>query len=145
MGTTGKQPLAAARRRTNFADDMRKLFIACFVLSLTVACARSDLGSPCHLLDAAGAEVLPQPGREYFYLGSSECESFTCLATPGVGSPYCSQACAGPGASCPAGLACGSLSLNTAYLDTMRQRLSAKEFDGLFGQVTSSYYCVRGR
>jgi hypothetical protein len=124
---------------------MCKLFAASLVLSLTVACARTDLGSPCHLQDAAGAEVTPQPGREYLYLGSSECESFSCLATPGTSSPYCSQACAGPGAGCPAGLACGQLSLNAGYLEVMRQRLSAKEFEGLFGQLTSSYYCVRGR
>jgi hypothetical protein len=124
---------------------MCKLFAACLVLSLTVACARTDLGSPCHLQDAAGAEVTPQPGREYLYLGSSECESFSCLATPGASGSYCSQACAGPGASCPAGLACGQLSLNAGYLAVMRQRLSAKEFEGLFGQLTSSYYCVRAR
>src|SRR5205085_1115655 len=75
-------------------------------LSLLSACARSDLGAPCHLQDATGAELRPQPGREYLYLGSSECESFACLATPGTSGGYCSQPCSGSGVSCPSGLTC---------------------------------------
>ena len=117
--------------------------VGVLLLTLLGACARTDLGSPCHLQDARGAEVKPQPGREYLYLGSSECESFTCLATPGSGGAYCSQACAGAGASCPSGLSCGQLSLNDSYLAVMKARLPPDQYQALFGQVTSSYYCVR--
>lgn len=118
---------------------------AAIVLSLTLAaaCARTDLGAPCHLQDAAGAEVHAQPGREYLYLGSSECQSFACLATPGSNGGYCSQACAGQGAACPSGLTCSQLNLNSTYLDEMRKRLSPQEFQALFGQLSSSYFCVR--
>ena len=45
---------------------------------LLLGCARTDLGAPCHLQDDKGAEVLPQPGREYVFLGSGECASFAC-------------------------------------------------------------------
>src|SRR6266478_2374033 len=31
---------------------------------LAAACARSDLGAPCHVENAAGAELIPQPGRQ---------------------------------------------------------------------------------
>ncbi len=86
----------------------------------------------------------PLPGREYLYLGSSECASFTCLATPGSGGAYCSQACSGAGASCPSGLSCSGLTLNDTYLAVMKARLPADQYQALFGQVTSSFYCVRG-
>jgi hypothetical protein len=109
----------------------------------TASCARTDLGAPCHLQDQNGAELRPQPGREYLYLGSSECESFACLATPTSEGAYCSQPCAGPGASCPAGLACGQLSLNQDYLDTMKQRLSADRYKQLFGQLGGTFYCLK--
>jgi hypothetical protein len=113
------------------------------VVALTFACARSDLGAPCHLQDLNGAELRPQPGREYLYLGSSECESFACLATPGTSGGYCSQPCSGAGASCPSGLTCHQLALDPAYLDAMRQRLSADRFQTLFGQLTSSFFCAK--
>src|SRR4051812_42834587 len=111
--------------------------------SLSYACARSDLGAPCHLQDATGAELRPQPGREYLYLGSSECESFACLATPGTPGAYCSQACSGEGGSCPAGLSCGQLNLNQDYLDAMKQRLPAARYQQLFGQLGGTYYCLK--
>jgi hypothetical protein len=110
---------------------------------LSLGCARSDLGSPCHLQDATGAEVTQRPGREYLYLGSSECNSFACLATPGTSGGYCSQACSGAGGTCPSGLTCEQLSLSTMYLDTMRARLDAQRYSQLFGQMGSSWYCVR--
>lgn len=117
------------------------------VLLLTVlllgACARTDLGAPCHVEDAQGAELTQQPGRQYLYLGSSECQSFACLATVGSGGGYCSQSCAGAGASCPSGMTCGQLALNQQYLDTMRSRLTPDQFQQLFGQLSSSWYCVR--
>ncbi len=106
-------------------------------------CARTDLGAPCHLQDANGAELRPQPGREYLYLGSSECESFACLATPGTPEAYCSQPCSGEGGSCPAGLSCGQLNLNQDYLDAMKQRLPAGRYQQLFGQLGGTYYCLR--
>jgi len=112
-------------------------------LFLLSACARTDLGSPCHLQDAAGAELTPQPGRQYLYLGSSECGSFTCLATPASQGGYCSQACTGSGAACPSGLTCTQLALNTQYLDSMKARLTPDRYQQLFGQVGSSWYCVR--
>jgi len=112
-------------------------------LSLTSACARSDLGAPCHLQDAAGAELRPQPGREYLYLGSSECESFACLATPGSAGGYCSQPCSGSGVSCPSGLTCRQLALDPGYLDAMKKRLSADRFEALFGQLSSSSFCAK--
>ena len=128
---------------------MHPRFAAATVLSLTLwastlaGCARTDLGAPCHLQDAAGAEVRAQPGREYLYLGSSECQSFACLATPGSNGGYCSQACAGQGSACPAGLTCSQLNLNSTYLDVMQHRLSPQEYQALFGQLSSSWYCVR--
>ena len=107
------------------------------------ACARTDLGAPCHLLDANGAELQPQLGREYLYLGSSECESFACLASPGASGAYCSQPCSGQGASCPAGLTCGQLNLNQDYLDAMKQRLPPDQYKQLFGQLGGTYYCLK--
>jgi hypothetical protein len=113
------------------------------VAAFAGGCARSDVGAPCHLQDAAGAELHPQPGREYLYLGSGECESFACLATPGSQGGYCSQPCSGAGASCPAGLTCQPLTLDSAYLAAMQQRLSRDRFQQLFGQLSGSYYCAR--
>src|SRR3954464_9054602 len=103
---------------------------AAFVLLLTLAslsyaCARGDLGAPCHLQDATGAELRPQPGREYLYLGSSECESFACLATPGTSGGYCSQPCSGSGVSCPSGLAFRQPAPGPPYLAVIKQRLAA--------------------
>ena len=109
------------------------------------ACAKTDLGSPCHLQDANGGELRPQPGRDYIYLGSSECESFSCLATAGSTAGYCSQACSGSGSSCPAGLTCAQISLSPGYLDTMKARLSPERYADLFGQLSGSWYCVRAR
>ena len=58
------------------------------VLLLTVlllaACARTDLGAPCHVQNATGAELDPLPGRQYLYLGSSECASW-CQVNIGAG------------------------------------------------------------
>ncbi|GAC1604174.1 MAG: hypothetical protein NVS4B10_17100 [Myxococcales bacterium] len=114
------------------------------VLFLTFCgCARTDLGAPCHLQDASGAELRPQPGREYLYLGSSECESFACLANPGATSGYCSQPCSGVGASCPAGLTCAQLALDQGYLDFVKARLPPDRYQALFGQLAGSFYCVR--
>jgi hypothetical protein len=93
--------------------------------------------------DAQGAELTQQPGRQYLYLGSSECQSFACLATPGTGGGYCSQSCAGAGASCPGGMSCAQLALNQQYLETMKARLPPDRFQELFGQLNSSWYCVR--
>ena len=117
------------------------------VVLLTVlllgACARSDLGAPCHVEDTAGGELIPQPGRQYLYLGSSECESFACLATQGAASGYCSQSCSGTGGSCPSGLTCAQLALSPDYLAAMKARLPPERYTALFGQLGSSFYCVR--
>lgn len=117
------------------------------VLLLTVllvaACARTDLGAPCHMENATGAELQPLPGRQYLYLGSSECASFACLATQGSSGGYCSQSCAGAGASCPAGLTCTQLALNAQYLEAMRARLTPDRYQQIFGQMGSSWYCAR--
>ena len=121
------------------------LLTVCAALSAALACARTDLGSTCHLQDAVGAEIQRQPGREYLYLGSSECGSFACLATPGGGAPYCSQSCSGVGANCPAGLTCAQLSLSSDYLTIMQHRLSVDEYQALFGQLGSPFYCVRSQ
>lgn len=110
---------------------------------LLAACARTDLGAPCHVEDAQGAELTPQPGRQYLYLGSSECGSFSCLATSGSTTGYCSQACAGPGASCPAGLTCQQLALNNEYLDAVKARISPQRYQQMFGQLDSTWYCVK--
>ncbi len=112
---------------------------------LLAACARTDLGAPCHVEDAQGAELFPQPGRQYLYLGSSECGSFACLATQGSNGGYCSQACAGAGASCPSGLTCAQLALNSQYLDVMKARLSPDRYQQLFGQLGSTWYCIKGQ
>ena len=118
--------------------------IACLTLAVA-ACARTDVGAPCHLQTPNGAELNPQPGREYIYLGSGECESFACIATPGATSGYCSQSCAGTGASCPSGLTCTLMALSPDYLDTMRARLTPDRYQQLFGQLGSSWYCVKPR
>jgi hypothetical protein len=110
---------------------------------LGAGCARTDLGAPCHVENAQGGELVPLPGRQYLYLGSSECESFACLATQGAGGGYCSQACSGEGGSCPSGLSCTQLALDQTYLDTMKARLSPDRYQQLFGQLGSTWYCVR--
>jgi hypothetical protein len=112
---------------------------------LVAACARSDLGAPCHVENAVGAELIPQPGRQYLYLGSSECDSFACLATQGSSGGFCSQPCSVSGGSCPSGLSCTQLSLNQEYLDTMKARLAPDRYQRLFGQLGSTWYCVRSR
>jgi len=66
---------AGAVLRSTFPAALAALALA------GAGCARTDLGAPCHLQDVNGGELRPQPGREYLYLGSSECESFACLAT----------------------------------------------------------------
>ena len=81
--------------------------------------------------------------REYLYLGSSECESFACLATPGTSGGYCSQPCSGSGVSCPSGLTCRQLALDPGYLEVMKQRLPADKFQALFGQLSSSSFCAK--
>ena len=110
---------------------------------LLAACARTDLGAPCHVEDQAGAELLQLPGRQYLYLGSSECESFACLASVGSNGGYCTQACSGQGASCPSGLTCTQLALNQQYLDAMKARLPPDRYTQLFGQMSSTWYCMR--
>jgi hypothetical protein len=123
---------------------LRSTLAAAFAAAaLLGGCARTDLGAPCHLQDANGAELRPQPGREYLYLGSSECESFACLATPGTQGSYCSQPCSGVGGSCPSGLTCGQLNLNQDYLDAMKQRLPPARYQQLFGQLGGTFYCLK--
>ena len=117
--------------------------LAALLLVLAASCARTDLGAPCHLIDAAGAEIIPLAGREYLYLGSSECGSFACLAPPGSGGGYCSQPCTGVGAACPAGLSCGQLAIDSSYLETLRARLPPAKFDQLFAQLGGTFYCLR--
>ena len=109
---------------------------------LLAACARTDLGAPCHVENAQGAELSPLPGRQYLYLGSSECGSFACLATQGSNGGYCSQACS-PNGTCPSGLTCQQLALNSQYLDSMKQRLTPARYQQLFGQLDSTWYCVK--
>jgi hypothetical protein len=112
---------------------------------LVAACARSDLGSGCHVENANGAELIPLPGRQYLYLGSSECDSFACLATQGANSGYCSQPCSGSGGSCPSGFSCTQLALNQDYLASMKARLSPDRYQQLFGQLGSTWYCGRSQ
>ena len=112
---------------------------------LAAACARTDLGAACHVEDSVGAELIPLPGRQYLYLGSSECESFACLATQGSSGGYCSQACSGAGGSCPSGLNCTQLAIDQQYLDAMKARLSPDRYQQLFGQLGSTWYCVRSQ
>ena len=119
--------------------------LALLLIGLAAGCAKTDLGAPCHLIDTAGAELQPQAGREYLFLGSSECASFACLSTPGSGGGYCSQPCAGPGTACPSGLVCGALAIDQGYLDTLKARLPPAQFDKLFGQLGGTYYCLRPR
>ena len=110
---------------------------------LAAACARSDLGAGCHVENASGGELIPQPGRQYLYLGSSECDSFACLATQGANSGYCSQPCSGSGGSCPSGFTCAQLAIDQDYLSSMKARLSPAQYQQLFGQLGSTWYCSR--
>jgi hypothetical protein len=107
------------------------------------ACARTDLGSPCHLIDPSGAELTPQAGREYLYLGSSECASFACIAPSGANQGYCSQACSGSGGTCPSGLVCSQLAIDASYLAVLKQRLPPAQYEALFGQLGGTFYCVK--
>jgi hypothetical protein len=118
--------------------------VALSTLLLLAACAKTDTGSPCSLQDATGANITAVPGRQYLFLGSSACQSFACLST-GSGQPYCSEACAGTGSSCPAGLVCQELAIDQEYLATVQARLTPAQFQQLFGQMTSSFYCVRAQ
>jgi hypothetical protein len=117
--------------------------VVLLTVPLLAACARSDLGAACHVENALGGEVIPQPGRQYLYLGSSECDSFACLATQGANSGYCSQPCSGSGGSCPSGFACTQLAIDQDYLDSMKARLSSDQYQQLFGQLSSTWYCSR--
>jgi hypothetical protein len=137
----GRQALALSGCEPQLLPAMRR--IASLLLLGSLACARTDLGATCHLIDDAGAEVLPQVGREYLYLGSSECASFACLASPGATTGYCSQPCSGPGASCPNGLVCGQLAIDQSYLNTLQQRLPAARFQALFSQLGGTSYCMK--
>src|SRR5436853_594732 len=90
----------AAGNQLSPAMGARRMVVLSTLLLLG-ACARTDVGAPCHLENAQGAELTQQPGRQYLYLGSSECQSFACLGTASSGGGYCSQACSGAGGSCP--------------------------------------------
>jgi len=86
------------------------------------AARASDLGAPCHVENAAGAELIPLPGRQYLYLGRASATASPCLATQGSTGGYCSQSCSGQGGSCPSGMSCTQLAVNQQYLDTMKAR-----------------------
>ncbi len=125
---------------------MRKHALLLALASVTLlgaACAKTDVGAPCHLIGADGAELAQQPGREYLFLGSSECASFACLATPSSGGGYCSQSCSG--SSCPAGLTCAALAIDDSYLATLKARLPPARFDALFAQLGGTSYCMKPR
>lgn len=117
--------------------------VVLLTLLLLAACARTDVGAPCHVQDASGAELRQLPGRQYLYLGSSECQSFACLASFGSSGGYCTQTCSGSGAACPSGMTCAQLSVNQAYLDAVRPRLTPDRYQQLFGQLGSTWYCVQ--
>jgi hypothetical protein len=119
--------------------------VAFSILLMLAACAKTDAGASCQLQDANGANLTPLPGRQYLFLGSSECQSFACIATSGTGGSYCSQTCAGVGSSCPAGLTCQQLAIDQQYLDTVQTRIPPAQFQQLFGQLGSSFYCVRSQ
>jgi hypothetical protein len=112
---------------------------------LLAACAKTDAGSACHLQDPSGAEILPQPGRQYLFLGSTDCQSFACLANGATGGSYCTEACSGAGASCPSGMTCQQLAIDQEYMSTVQPRLSPEQFQQLFGQMQSSFYCMRAQ
>ncbi|HEX4382470.1 MAG TPA: hypothetical protein VH083_05965 [Myxococcales bacterium] len=118
--------------------------VALSTLLLLAACAKTDAGAACSLQDGNGANLTAVPGRQYLFLGSSECQSFACLST-GSGAAYCSQACTGDGASCPAGLVCQELAIDQEYLATVQARITPEQFQQTFGQMTSSFYCVRAQ
>ena len=121
---------------------MRKLASLLATLALC-ACARTDLGAPCHLIDGQGSELQPQAGREYLFLGSSECASFACLAPQGTTQGYCSQPCAGKDAACPSGLVCAQLAIDASYLATLKARLPPAQYDALFAQLGGTFYCQK--
>jgi hypothetical protein len=141
-----KQPLADEEERTKFPNAMPAFrTVSLSMLLLLAACAKTDVGATCHLQDAAGANLTPQPGRQYLFLGSSECQSFACVATNSTSSPYCSQACTGVGSSCPSGLVCQELAIDQQYLATLQTRLPPAQFQQMFGQMGSSFYCVQSQ
>jgi len=123
---------------------MHSKLLCVICLMLAAACAKTDAGAACNLQDGNGANLTAVPGRQYLFLGSSECQSFACLST-GSGAAYCSQACSGAGASCPSGLVCQELAIDQEYLATVQSRLTPAQFQQTFGQMTSSFYCVRAQ
>jgi hypothetical protein len=115
------------------------------LLLLAAACAKTDLGSACHLQDVNGGALTPQPGRQYLYLGSTDCQSFACLSTGTSAGTYCSQPCGGAGGSCPNGMTCQELALDQLYLTTIQGRMTPQQFQQMFGQMQSSFYCVQSQ
>jgi hypothetical protein len=114
-------------------------------LLLLAACAKTDLGSACHLQDANGGALTPQPGRQYLYLGSTDCQSFACLSTGSASGMYCSQPCNSTGGGCPSGMTCQELALDQEYLATIQTRMTPQQYQQLFGQMQSSFYCVQSQ
>src|SRR5258708_17856622 len=53
--------LACSGSEPQLSPAMNKLLA--LLLVTAAGCARTDLGAPCHLLDAAGAEIVPLAGR----------------------------------------------------------------------------------
>jgi hypothetical protein len=119
----------------------RTVLLSTFLLA--AACAKTDAGSPCHLQDANGGDLSPAPGRQYLYLGSSECQSFACLSTGNAAGAFCSQSCSGPGGGCPQGMTCTQLALDQDYLDTVKTRMTPAQYQQTFGQLGSTYYCAK--
>jgi hypothetical protein len=140
-----RQPLADGEQRTKFPCVMPALrTVVLSTLLLLAACAKTDAGASCHLQDANGAELTPQPGRQYLYLGSADCQSFACLSTGTQAGTYCTQAC-NANNGCPSGMTCQVLAIDQEYLATIQARLTPEQFQKLFGQMQSSSYCVRSQ
>lgn len=120
-----------------------------FTLLSFVACASSDLGSPCVLLKVDNSDVSPRPGHALLHSGNGECEHFACVSYEG-GPPRCSRPCSKGGESCEGGLVCRAVVLNPEFIESARERMEGKDEDGdgrddfeqHLASLSESLYCV---
>lgn len=96
-----------------------------------VGCAVSDLGTPCDLAPPGGGLRVNQAALRF---GAMECESGTCVATPGHDGA-CTVPCLDDGPCAPAGMSCQALVLTPEVL-------AALEAQGAWLGTRHSSFCA---
>lgn len=102
----------------------------CLLLPLS-GCAVSDLGFPCE----AGSASPLRANQTLVRFGAMECESGTCVATPG-GAGACTVPCLDDRPCAPAGMTCQPLVLTPEVL-------AALEAQGAWLGTRHSSFCAR--